>query len=149
MEENINYLYVLEYSVGRIIQIEIEGNVDENNISDILDHYNLKESECSYMWVDHELELEETTFCPKQHKCANFAPCICDEHCHFEDKTKLKNMLKVKFIGIDSFGREVYRAYSGGIIKKLDDGFYSVADESDFDSEPYAKLNSSKIEVVR
>ena len=29
------------------------------------------------------------------------------------------------------------------------DGFYSVANESDFDSEPYAKLNSSKIEVVR
>lgn len=58
-------------------------------------------------------------------------------------------MLKVKFIGIDSFGREVYEAYSGGIIKRLDDGFYSVADESDFDSEPYAKLDSSKIEVVR
>lgn len=58
-------------------------------------------------------------------------------------------MLKVKFIGIDSFGREIYRAYSGGIIKRLDDGFYSVANESDFDSEPYAKLNSSKIEVVR
>lgn len=58
-------------------------------------------------------------------------------------------MLKVKFIDIDSFGREVYEVYSGGIIKRLDDGFYSVADESDFESEPYAKLNSSKIEVVR
>lgn len=94
MEENITYLYVLEYSVGRIIQIEIEGNADENNISDILDHYNLKESECSYMWVDHKLELEEPTFCPKQHKCANFAPYICDELCHFEDKTKLKKDAK-------------------------------------------------------
>lgn len=58
-------------------------------------------------------------------------------------------MLKVKFIGIDSFGREVYETYSGNIIKRLDDGFYSVADESDFESEPYTKLDSSKIEVVR
>lgn len=49
MEKNIIYLYVLEYSVGRIIQIEVKGNADENNINDILDHYNLKESECSYM----------------------------------------------------------------------------------------------------
>lgn len=64
-------------------------------------------------------------------------------------KLNLKKMLKVKFIGIDSFGREVYEAYSGGIIKRLDNDFYSVADESDFESEPYAKLNSSKIEVVR
>jgi hypothetical protein len=89
MEKNITYLYVLEYSVGRIIQIEIE-DADENNINDILDHYNLKESTCSYMWINHKLELEEVTFCSKQHKCANFAPYICDEYCHFEDKTKLK-----------------------------------------------------------
>lgn len=58
-------------------------------------------------------------------------------------------MLKVKFIGIDSFGREVYKVHSGGIIKKLDNDFYRVTDESDFESEPYAKLNSSRIEVVR
>lgn len=90
MEEKVNYLYVLNYNVCRILEIKVSEEINENNITDILDHYNLKESECSYMWSANKLDLVRPTFCSKEHLCANFAPCICDELCDFVNKKNKK-----------------------------------------------------------
>lgn len=90
MEEKVNYLYVLDYNANRILEIEVAEELGEDNFSDILEHYNIKESECSYMWSSIKLELVRPTFCSKEHLCANFAPCICDELCDFVNKKNKK-----------------------------------------------------------
>lgn len=54
----INWVYILDYSIGKIYEISSKSVVDENNISEILSKYGLKESDCSWMVTDHKVTMK-------------------------------------------------------------------------------------------
>jgi hypothetical protein len=55
-EQNFEFLYILDYSIPAIYEIELNTDRVET-IDDILKRYNLKESECSYMYSSEKLSL--------------------------------------------------------------------------------------------
>lgn len=57
--------------------------------------------------------------------------------------------MEFKFDRINWWGRPIYRNKNGTPICKLEEGFYSLADPEDIDSEPCSKLKSNKIEIVK
>ena len=59
-------------------------------------------------------------------------------------------IFEVKFERINWWGNGVYRTKSGTPILYLpDDGWYSIADESDVDGEPCSRLKSDCIKIVK
>ena len=56
--------------------------------------------------------------------------------------------MKFKFDGYNWWSRPIYRNENGTPICKLEEGFYSLADPEDIDSEPCSKLRTDMIEIV-
>ena len=56
--------------------------------------------------------------------------------------------MKFKFKQINWWGNEIYVNDKNLPIVKLEEGFYSLADSNDIDSEPCNKLKSELIEIV-
>lgn len=54
---------------------------------------------------------------------------------------------EIKFYGLDDFSREVYVTQLGSYVVKVNDDFYSKAN-NDPDGEPYAKLRKDRLKVV-
>ena len=60
------YIYILDYSYGGILEIELEEEdaktLEEDTnydvIDDILMQYGIREKDCSYMIVEHKLHIE-------------------------------------------------------------------------------------------
>jgi len=59
------YIYVLDYSYGGLLEIELDEEdaknleeTDYNTIDDILKQYGIREKDCNYMIVDNKLEIE-------------------------------------------------------------------------------------------
>ena len=56
--------------------------------------------------------------------------------------------MKFKFKQINWWGNEIYVNENNTPIVKLEEGFYSLADPNDLDSDPCSKLKSELIEIV-
>lgn len=56
--------------------------------------------------------------------------------------------MKFKLNKVNWWGNEIYRNKNNTPIVKLEEGFYSLADPSDIDSEPCSKLKTELIEIV-
>ena len=59
------YIYVLDYSYGGLLEIELDEeyakNLEETDydvIDDILKQYGIRGKDCNYMIVDNKLEIE-------------------------------------------------------------------------------------------
>lgn len=57
-------------------------------------------------------------------------------------------MLEIVFYGINWWSYPIYKTFLGTPIVKLDEGFYSLSDPNDIDSEPLSKLDDSKLKIV-
>lgn len=56
--------------------------------------------------------------------------------------------MKFKFFKVNWWSNEIYVNETDVPIVKLDDGFYTLADPNDIDSEPCSKLKTELIEIV-
>lgn len=56
--------------------------------------------------------------------------------------------MEFKFYAINWWGNEIYVNKNNVPIIKLEEGFYSLSDPTDIDSEPYRKLKTEKIKIV-
>lgn len=56
--------------------------------------------------------------------------------------------MKFKFKQTNWWGNEIYVNENNTPIVKLEEGFYSLADMNDIDSEPCSKLKTELIEIV-
>ena len=57
--------------------------------------------------------------------------------------------MKFKYFAINWWGNKIYKNENGIPIVDLEqDGFYSLVDSNDIDSEPNRKLKSELIEIV-
>lgn len=58
-------LYILDYAESRILKIRVEDDDWENkyneDVANVLSDHSLNEDECSYMWCDDDLEIEDIT----------------------------------------------------------------------------------------
>lgn len=58
MKGNYKYLYVLDYSIGKLYEINIENYSEETSGEDILKDYGLRYVDCEYMYSCIKLKLE-------------------------------------------------------------------------------------------
>lgn len=56
--------------------------------------------------------------------------------------------MKFKLDRVNWWGNKIYRNENNTPIVKLEEGFYSLSDPSDIDSEPCSKLKTELIEIV-
>lgn len=56
--------------------------------------------------------------------------------------------MELKLCCTNWWGNAVYKTKNGTPIVKLDDGYYTLSDPSDIDSDPCSKLKSDKIVIV-
>lgn len=58
-------LYVIDYSASRIVKINVSDECWEDkyneDVANLLYDYGMYEDECSYMWCDDDLEIEDIT----------------------------------------------------------------------------------------
>lgn len=61
---NYNYLYVFDYSVSAIYEIELDEidkmSLDDNDfdVEAVLNNYNLNIDNCQYMYTENKVEIE-------------------------------------------------------------------------------------------
>lgn len=56
--------------------------------------------------------------------------------------------MEVKFYCTNWWGNHIYKTKDCTPIVELDDGYYTLSDYSNIDSDPCSKLNSDKITIV-
>lgn len=56
--------------------------------------------------------------------------------------------MEVKFYCTNWWGNQIYKTKDDIPIVKLDDGYYTLSDYSNLDSDPCSKLESDKIIIV-
>lgn len=56
--------------------------------------------------------------------------------------------MELKLCCTNWWGNQIYKTKTGTPIVKLDDGYYTLSDPSDIDSDPCSKLKSDKIVIV-
>ena len=56
--------------------------------------------------------------------------------------------MELKLYCTNWWGNQIYKTKNGTPIVKLDDGYYTLSDTSDIDSDPCSKLKSDKITIV-
>lgn len=56
--------------------------------------------------------------------------------------------MELKLYWINWWGNQIYKTKDGTPIVKLDDGYYTLSDPSDIDSDPCSKLKSDNIVIV-
>lgn len=54
---NTEHLYIFDYNRSKIFHINIPINTQDEDITDILEQYGLKESECNYMLSKYPLNI--------------------------------------------------------------------------------------------
>lgn len=52
------------------------------------------------------------------------------------------------FAGINWWSNPIFKNKDGVPIVQLEDGFYSLSDPNDLDSDPYCKLKNDKVNIV-
>lgn len=52
------------------------------------------------------------------------------------------------FAGINWWSNPIFKNKDGVPIVQLEDGFYSLSDPNDLDSDPYRKLKNDKVNIV-
>lgn len=57
--------------------------------------------------------------------------------------------MQFKFAGYNWWNNKIYRNKNGTPICELEEGFYSLSDPEDIDSDPCSRLNKDKIEIVK
>lgn len=61
----MSILYVMDYYNSRIVKIYVEDDDWEDkynkDVANLLDDYGMNEDECSYMWCDDDLEIDNIT----------------------------------------------------------------------------------------
>ena len=58
MKGNYKYLYVLDYSICKLYEINIKNYSEETSAEDILEDYGLRYVDCEYMYSRIKLKLE-------------------------------------------------------------------------------------------
>lgn len=56
------HLYIFDYNRGKIFHIDVPSNIQSEDVSDILDQYGLKESECNYMITKYPCKIINLTY---------------------------------------------------------------------------------------
>lgn len=56
--------------------------------------------------------------------------------------------MELKLYCTNWWGNHIYKTKNGTPIVKLDDGYYTISDPSDIDSDPCSKLKNDKIIIV-
>lgn len=56
--------------------------------------------------------------------------------------------MELKLCCTNWWGNQIYKTKYGIPIVKLNDGYYTLSDSSDINSDPYSKLESYKITIV-
>ena len=56
--------------------------------------------------------------------------------------------MELKLCCTNWWGNQIYKTKDDVPIVKLDDGYYTLSDSSDIDSDPCSKLKSYKITIV-
>lgn len=56
--------------------------------------------------------------------------------------------MELKLCCTNWWGNQIYKTKAGTPIVKLDDGYYTLSDPSDIDSDPCSKLKNNKIIIV-
>lgn len=56
--------------------------------------------------------------------------------------------MELKFYCTNWLGNQIYKTKDGTLIVKLNDGYYTLSDSSDIDSDACSKLKSDKITIV-
>lgn len=56
------HLYIFDYNRGKIFHIDIPANIQNEDVSAILDQYGLKESECNYMITEYPCKIINLTY---------------------------------------------------------------------------------------
>ena len=56
--------------------------------------------------------------------------------------------MELKLCCTNWWGNQIYKTKYDIPIVKLDDGYYTLSDTSDIDSDPFSKLESDKIIIV-
>lgn len=56
--------------------------------------------------------------------------------------------MELKLCCTNWWGDQIYKTKDGIPIVKLDDGYYTLSDSFDIDSDPCSKLESDKITIV-
>lgn len=59
------------------------------------------------------------------------------------------NIIEIKFDRYNWWSRPIYRTKLGTPICQLEEGFYSLADSEDIDSESCSKLKSECLKIVK
>lgn len=54
----LEFMYILNYSNPGIYKIKLDEESSKKTPDEILEEYDLNEDDCSWMFVDRELELE-------------------------------------------------------------------------------------------
>ena len=61
----------------------------------------------------------------------------------------MTNIVEIKLERYNWWGNAIYRTKLGTPIVQLEEGFYSIADPNDIDSEPCSKLKSDCLKIVQ
>ena len=61
----------------------------------------------------------------------------------------MANIVEIKLERYNWWGNAIYRTKLDTPIVQLEDGFYSIADPNDIDSEPCSKLKSDCLKIVQ
>lgn len=61
---------------------------------------------------------------------------------------QLNTIINIKYITTNFWGDKVYQTENGTNIVKLDEGFYTLTDNEDIDSDPFRRLKSDVIKII-
>lgn len=56
------HLYVFDYNRGKILHIDVPINTQNEDVPNILEEYDLKESECNYMITEYPCKIINLTY---------------------------------------------------------------------------------------
>lgn len=56
------HLYIFDYNRGKIFHIDVPINTQNEDIPNILEEYDLKESECNYMITEYPCKIINLTY---------------------------------------------------------------------------------------
>lgn len=59
---DIKHLYVFDYNRNKIFHIDVPINTQNEDITNILEEYGLKESECNYMITEYPCKIINLTY---------------------------------------------------------------------------------------
>lgn len=61
----------------------------------------------------------------------------------------MANIVEIKLERYNWWGNAIYRTKLGTPIVQLEEGFYSLSDPDDIDSEPCSRLKADRLKIVQ